>query len=72
MLAIPEKFRCIECGMAFGDDRFAYYEGDIGNGTAYWSDRGLLCSIGCSLQHHKKRMAEGTVSAEPAPNPLEG
>ncbi len=71
MLARPEKYRCVECGTLYGTDKFSYYEGIIENGPAYWSDRGLLCSARCSLAHHKKRMEEGTVPHEPAPNPLE-
>ena len=71
MLARPEKYRCIECSKLYGTEGFAYYEGLIENGPAYWSDRGLLCSAACSLTHHRKRMAEGTVRHEPAPNPLD-
>lgn len=70
MLARPERFRCIECGLPFGDDKFHYWEGIFENGPAYWSDRGLLCSPRCSLVHHKKRLAEGTVGREPAPDPF--
>jgi len=70
MLAVPEKYRCIECSLPFGHDRFAYYEGDMDNGAAYWCDRGLLCSIGCSLQHQRTRMAEGSVADTPAPDPF--
>ncbi|WP_295814015.1 hypothetical protein [uncultured Nitratireductor sp.] len=71
MLARPEKKRCIECGKAFGMPDFAYYEGLIENGPAYWSDRGVLCSVGCSLAHHRKRAAEGTLGNKPAPDPFE-
>jgi hypothetical protein len=71
MLAIPEKYRCIECGLPFGHDRFSYYEGDMDNGAAYWCDRGLLCSPICSMKHHAKRLAEGSVGSEPAPDPLD-
>lgn len=70
MLAIPERFRCVECGKAFGAEDFACYEGDVANGPAYWSDRGVLCSPGCSLAHHMKRMEEGSVASTPAPDPL--
>lgn len=41
------------------------------NGAAYWCDRGLLCSIECSLAHHRKRLAEGTLPDLPAPDPLD-
>ncbi|MFC5584094.1 hypothetical protein ACFPOD_03150 [Nitratireductor kimnyeongensis] len=71
MLARPEKNRCIECGKMFGTPGFAYHEGLIENGPAYWADRGILCSIECSLTHHKKRMAEGTVPEKPVPDPFE-
>jgi hypothetical protein len=30
-----------------------------------------LCSAQCSLKHHKKRAAEGTLPQEPAPDPFE-
>lgn len=71
MLARPEKFTCIECGKAVGTPDFAYHQGRMDNGPAYWSDRGILCSIECSLAHHKKRMAEGTLPTAPAPDPYE-
>lgn len=70
MLARPDTFRCIECGLPFGSPLFHHYKGDAAKGAAYWSDRGVLCSPGCSLAHHKKRAAEGTVPAAPAPNPM--
>lgn len=71
MLARPEKYRCIECGLPYGADTFQYYHGKIEDGPAYWSDRGLLCSTKCSLAHHRKRAEEGTLQREPAPNPFE-
>ena len=71
MLARPDKHLCIECGLRYGADTFAYYHGHIDNGPAYWCDRGLLCSSQCSLAHHRKRMTEGTLSHAPAPDPLE-
>ena len=71
MLARPEPYRCIECGLPFGSPGFAYYHGDIDNGAAYWSDRGVLCSPKCSLAHHGKRRAEGSLAQEPAPDPFE-
>jgi hypothetical protein len=72
MLARPESRACIECGLPFGAPNFHYHYGRIGNGPAYWCDRGLLCSPACSLAHHKRRIAEGTAPDEPAPNPLDG
>lgn len=71
MLARPDKYSCIECGTRYGTDAFQYHYGDIDNGPAYWCDRGLLCSAKCSLQHHQKRVAEGTVQQMPAPDPFE-
>ncbi|EKF19901.1 hypothetical protein [Nitratireductor pacificus] len=71
MLTRPDKHCCIECGKAFGAPGFAYHEGLIENGPAYWADRGVLCSIQCSLAHHRKRLAEGTVPDKPAPDPFE-
>ena len=71
MLARPEKYRCIECGLPYGAEEFALYEGRAENGPAYWCDRGLLCSPECSMTHHLKRRAEGTLPTEQAPNPLE-
>jgi hypothetical protein len=61
---------CIECGRPFRAEGFAYYEGRPENGPAYWSDRGLLCSPKCSLVHHNKRIAEGSVQQQPAPEPF--
>lgn len=72
MLARPEKFRCIECGLPFGSAAFAYYHGEMENGAAYWSDRGVLCSPKCSLAHFEKRRAAGTLPAHPAANPMTG
>ncbi|PSJ62546.1 hypothetical protein [Kumtagia ephedrae] len=71
MLARPETRRCIECGLPFGMPGFNYYHGSIDNGPAYWSDRGILCSPACSLVHHQRRDAEGTLPTAPAPNPFE-
>lgn len=71
MLARPEKHRCIECGMHYSSEEFALDHGRVDYGPAYWCDRGLLCSPECSLTHYRKRMAEGTLRSEPAPNPLE-
>ena len=70
MLARTETLRCVECGLAYGAEDFAYYEGLIENGPAYWSDRGLLCSPGCSLTHHLRRDVEGSLRSAPAPDPF--
>lgn len=71
MLARPERHRCIECGLPYGAEGFALHYGRIENGPAYWCDRGLLCSPQCSLAHTRKRIAEGTLPREPAPDPFE-
>lgn len=70
MLARPEIRRCVECGRAYGEADFSYYHGDIGQGPAYWSDRGILCSPACSLAHWKRRDSEGTLSSAPAADPF--
>lgn len=71
MLARPEKYRCVECGLPYGADTFDYYHGRIEEGPAYWSDAGLLCSPACSLSHYARRAADGTMPQAPAPNPFE-
>lgn len=70
MLARPETRRCIECGLPYGSIGFACYHGDIDEGPAYWSDRGILCSPKCSLAHWRKRDAEGSMPSVPAPDPF--
>lgn len=71
MLTRPEKNRCIECGKLLGAADFAYHEGRIENGPAYWCDRGILCSIECSLAHHRTRMADGSLPSRPAQDPFD-
>jgi len=71
MLARPEKYRCVECGLPYAAEDFWLRSGRLVNGPAYWCDRGLLCSPACSLAHYRKRKAEGTLPAVPAPNPFE-
>lgn len=66
MLARPETHRCTECGLPYGAIGWRHH-GDIDNGPAYWSDRGILCSPKCSLAHFQRRQAEGT---PPATRPL--
>lgn len=72
MLARPGKFACIECGLPFGSEGFAYYHGEFSRGPAYYTDRGVLCSVACSLAHHEKRRAAGTLPAAPPRNPMDG
>lgn len=71
MLARTGRYDCVECGMSYSDERFAVHYGRVENGAAYWCDRGLLCSATCSLKHHQRRLAEGTLPAEPARDPYE-
>lgn len=71
MLARPDIYRCVECGLPYPAEGFSHYEGKIENGPAYWSDRGILCSPRCSMAHHRRREAEGTLPAAPAPDPFE-
>jgi hypothetical protein len=71
MLARPERYRCIECGLAYGEPGFHLHGGRIENGPAYFTDRGVLCSPQCSLVHYRKRAADGTLPAAPPPNPFE-
>lgn len=71
MLARPDAYRCIECGLPYRATGFHYYHGMIEEGPAYWTDRGIMCSPQCSLAHYKKRAAEGTLPQDPAPDPFE-
>jgi hypothetical protein len=71
MLARPDVYRCVECGLPYRAQGFWYFHGNIENGPAYWSDRGILCSPQCSLAHHRKRMADGTLAERPAPDPFD-
>ena len=71
MLARPETRRCIQCGLPFGVATFWYHHGDMEQGPAYWTDRGILCSPVCSLDHHRLREAEGTSPTQPSPDPFE-
>jgi hypothetical protein len=71
MLARTQKARCIECGLAYGEPAFWLHGGRIDSGPAYWTDRGVLCSPQCSLAHHRKRQAAGTLPLSPPGNPLE-
>lgn len=71
MLARPETRRCIECGLPFGMPGFSYYHGNMEDGPAYWTDRGVLCSSACSLKHFHRRQSEGSLPERPAPDPFE-
>ena len=71
MLTRPHHTRCVECGKPYGDPAFAYEAGRIEKGAAYWSDRGLLCSHPCAIEHFKRRRTAGDPMRDPAPDPLE-
>ena len=71
MLARTENYRCIECGLAYGEPGFWMHGGKIENGPAYFTDRGVLCSPQCSLKHYQRRAVEGTLPHEPPPDPFE-
>ena len=71
MLARPERHRCIECGLPFGAAGFHLHYGRLEEGPAYWCDRGVLCSPQCSMAHHRKRAAEGSLPDKPAPDPFD-
>ncbi len=71
MLSRLHHTNCVECGKPYGDPAFGYHAGRIENGPAYWSDRGLLCSHECAVEHFKRRREAGDPMREPAPNPLE-
>lgn len=70
MLARPEAKRCVECGTPYEAASFHYWKGIVGNGPAYFSDRGILCSPACSVAHFRRREADGTLPEQPAPDPL--
>ncbi len=71
MLARPDAYSCVECGLPFRSPGFWYHEGIMEHGPAYWSDRGVLCSPKCSLTHYRRREAEGSLSSQPAPDPFD-
>lgn len=71
MLARPDPYSCVECGLPFRSEGFCYHEGRVENGAAYWTDRGILCSPKCSLAHYRKRAADGTLPTEPASDPFD-
>ena len=71
MLTRLHHTSCVECGKPYGDPAFTYEAGRIENGAAYWSDRGLLCSHPCAIEHFKRRRTAGDPMRDPAPDPLE-
>ena len=71
MLQKTQARACIECGRPYGHPDFGYHYGRIENGPSYWSDRGVLCSLACSVAHFERRVEEGDPMRDPAPNPLE-
>lgn len=68
MLARPDTYRCIECGLGSQSPSFVYHYGRVDHGPAYWCDRGVLCSPACAVAHHRRRAAEGTLPDRPAPD----
>lgn len=71
MLARPETQRCVECGTPYDAPTFHVWKGRPSNGPAYFCDRGILCSPGCSVAHFRRREAEGTLPDAPARDPFE-
>lgn len=71
MLNSKSPKACIECGLPFGHQDFAYHAGRVQKGPAYWSDQGILCSHSCSVVHFLRRERQGNPMTDPAPNPLE-
>ncbi len=66
MLARPETRRCIECGLPFGAIGFTCYHGDIDEGPAYWSDRGILLlaeMLAGALAPARRQLAGGHAGA---------
>ena len=60
---------CVECSLPLEALTFTWQRGLQGMGPAYWSDRGVLCSVACVVAHVAKRRADGTEMREPAPEP---
>ena len=56
---------------SYGGPAFWLHYGRVESGPAYSTDRGVLCSPQCSLAHHAKRQAQGTLPLAPPGNPLE-
>jgi hypothetical protein len=71
MLARPATHRCIECGLPLDAPGFQFHGGKRESGPAYWSDRGVLCSPRCSVNHTLRRRAESSLPDRPAPDPFE-
>ena len=70
MLARTPTFTCIECGRTDAAPGFQWHGGDPTHGPAYWSDRGVLCSPPCALNHYRKREAQGDLPQRPADAPF--
>jgi hypothetical protein len=58
---------CVECGLAWGAPSFRHED----EAPLYWSDQGILCSVGCATKHFDKRRADGTFVAVPVECPVE-
>ena len=46
MLAPPNRIRCIECGLAYGEPGFSLHGGRVESGPAYFTDRGVIVEHG--------------------------
>ena len=58
---------CLECGLVLGAPAFRHED----QSPLYWSDTGILCSVGCATTHFARRRADGTFVAAPAECPVE-
>ena len=69
MLTRTPQDLCVQCSKTYGAAGWVFHHGRPDDGSAYWCDRGLLCSPACATAHFKLRVAEGTVPNAPAPEP---
>jgi hypothetical protein len=70
MLAKTPRFTCVECAATDASPHFQWHYDRPGNGPAYWSDQGPLCSASCALAHFRKRESRGEVPQTPAAAPF--
>jgi hypothetical protein len=71
MLARTPKAVCLECGLPWTSPAFVAHAGIREHGPAYWSDRGILCSVDCAHEHFRKRKADRTFVAVPLDCPVD-